>query len=117
MATLPIAFYDAFSDRAFGGSQAAVVSDASELDGKTRFRIAKELGLPATAFVSHADSGSVTAQFYSTVAELPMCGHGTMALMTRMVEEGLLPCPEDTSAEVTLQFTIFHGKGGGQPAR
>jgi predicted PhzF superfamily epimerase YddE/YHI9 len=48
MATIPFALYDAFSDTAFGGSQAGVVSDASGLDIETMQRIARELGAPPT---------------------------------------------------------------------
>jgi PhzF family phenazine biosynthesis protein len=90
MATHPFALYDAFSETAFGGSQAAVVCDAAGLDDETRRRIAKEFGAPATAFVTASGEHSVSAQFRSTVMELPMCGHGTIALMTRMVELGVL---------------------------
>ena len=51
MNTLPVSLYDAFTDVAFGGSQAAVVTGARDLCPAVRQRIAKELGLPATAFV------------------------------------------------------------------
>ena len=90
MVTIPFALYDAFSDTAFGGSQAGIVSDAAWLDADTRRRIAKEVGAPATGFVTASGDHSISAQFLSTVAELPMCGHGTMGLMTRMVEQGVL---------------------------
>jgi len=88
MAAVPFALYDAFSETAFGGSQAAIVSDAAALDAATRRRIAQELGLPATGFVAACDDRSISAQFFSTLTELPMCGHGTMGLITRMVERG-----------------------------
>ena len=90
MVTLPFALYDAFSDTAFGGSQAAVISDAAALEADVRQRIAREIGAPATGFVTGSDERSISARFLSTVTELPMCGHGTMGLMTRMVEEGVL---------------------------
>jgi predicted PhzF superfamily epimerase YddE/YHI9 len=90
MIAVPFALYDAFSETAFGGSQAGVVSDAAKLDDETKRRIAKEFGAPATAFVTASGEHSVSAQFRSTVMELPMCGHGTIALMTRIVELGVL---------------------------
>ena len=90
MVTIPFALYDAFSDTAFGGSQAGIVSDAAWLDAVTRRRIAREVGAPATGFVTASGHHSISAQFLSTVAELPMCGHGTIGLMTRMVEQGVL---------------------------
>jgi len=85
---LPFALYDAFSDTAFGGSPAGVVSDAVWLDADTRRRIAMEVGAPATGFVTACGGNTVSARFLSTVTELPMCGHGTLGLMTRMVELG-----------------------------
>jgi trans-2,3-dihydro-3-hydroxyanthranilate isomerase len=90
VATLPFALYDAFSDTAFGGSPAGVVSDAAWLDVDARRRIARELGAPATGFVTACGGNSIGARFLSTVTELPMCGHGTLALMTRMLELGNL---------------------------
>ena len=90
MVTVPFALYDAFSDTAFGGSQAGVVSDAAWLDADARRRIAGELGAPATGFVTACGDHSIGARFLSTVAELPMCGHGTIGLMTRMVELGVV---------------------------
>lgn len=93
--TRPFALFDAFTDVPFGGSQAAVVMDAAGLDRDIRVRIAREFGLPATGFVERVDGGVVTLQFFSAVAELPMCGHGTLCVVTHLVEEGLLatgPC-------------------------
>lgn len=90
MITVPFALYDAFSDTAFGGSQAGIVSDAARLHTDTRRRTAREIGAPATSFVTEHSDSCVSAQFLSTVMELPMCGHGTICLMTRMVELGVL---------------------------
>ena len=90
MATIPFALYDAFSETAFGGSQAGVVSDAAGLDIETMQRIARELGAPATGFVTASNGHTISARFLSTVMELPMCGHGTLGLMTRMAELGVL---------------------------
>ncbi len=90
MILIPFALYDAFTDKPFGGSQAGVLTDAVGIDMDTKRKIAKEIGAPATGFVNGHDGYSVTAAFHSTVMELPMCGHGTICLMTRMVELGLL---------------------------
>jgi PhzF family phenazine biosynthesis protein len=90
MTTAPFALYDSFSGAVLGGSQAGVLSDAAGLDRELRIRIAKEIGAPATCFVDWCDGCRVKAQFFSTVMEQPMCGHGTIALMTRLIEEGTL---------------------------
>ncbi len=102
MPTVPFALYDAFSDSAFGGSPAAVVSDAQCLDAGARRRIAREVGAPATGFVTAHGDRTITARFQSTVMELPMCGHGTVCLMTRMVELGAVDWNGGDPLEVEL---------------
>lgn len=104
MVTLPFALYDAFSDTAFGGSQAGIVSGAERLDVETRRRVAREIGAPATGFVTESGDRSIGAQFLSPIAELPMCGHGTMGLMTRMVEQGVLNWNDGDGIEVELRL-------------
>ncbi len=90
MATIPFALYDAFTDTVFGGSQAGVVLDAAGLSQDSRQKIACEIGLPATGFVTAYDATAIHAHFHSTVTEYPMCGHGTICLMSHMVEKEVL---------------------------
>ena len=79
------ALYDAFSEQPFGGSQAAIIAEARGIVAAQRPVIARELGMPATAFVDAIHGNSISVQFFSTVMELPMCGHGTVCLMTHLV--------------------------------
>ncbi len=102
MVTIPFALYDAFSDLAFGGSQAGLVSDAARLDADTRQRIASEIGAPATGFITASSEVSASAHFHSTRMEYPMCGHGTICLMTQLVEQGILKWNGTDRIEVEL---------------
>jgi len=104
MKTFPFALYDAFSETAFGGSQAAVITDAAAIDVEQRGRIAREIGMPATAFVDAIDNTAVTAQFLSTVMELPMCGHGSICLFSHLLESGLLTL--ESANEKNLQLRL-----------
>jgi len=90
---LPFAMYNAFCASPYAGSAGAVVLNAANVPRAQRERIAREIGAPATAFVSDISREEVAVQFFSTVMELPMCGHGTMCLVTSLVEAGLLPAP------------------------
>ncbi len=90
MRTVPFALYDAFSEFVFGGSQAGIVSDAAWIDADARRRIAREIGAPATCFVSASSQHSVSVRFQSTESEYPMCGHGSICLITQMVEHGIV---------------------------
>jgi PhzF family phenazine biosynthesis protein len=100
MTTIPLAAYDAFTAEAFGGSQAAVLTGTEGIDRSQRQSIAREIGMPATAFVDAYGADWIQVQFMSTVMELPMCGHGTLCLLTHMLESGLMP----VGAEVELRL-------------
>jgi trans-2,3-dihydro-3-hydroxyanthranilate isomerase len=96
--------YDAFTDSPFGGSQAAVVADAQGIDKPCRQQIAIELGLPATAFINGIGEDWVEVQFMSTVMELPMCGHGTICLVTYLFESNLLKMGDEASKIIQLKL-------------
>ncbi len=104
MVQIPFCLYDAFSHQPFGGSQAGIISDAARLDGETRQLIASELGYPATCFVSDITGTSVSARFHSTKREYPMCGHGTVCLMTHLVETGRFDWQGQSSICIELQL-------------
>jgi PhzF family phenazine biosynthesis protein len=95
MKRYPLALFDAFTEVAFGGSQAAVITDAATIDTEQRQRIAREIGMPATAFVDACGEDWIQVQFMSTVMELPMCGHGTLCLLTQLLESGVLQADRD----------------------
>ena len=82
----PVVLYAAFSEVASGGSPAGVVVDASELDAETMQQIAAEVGAPATCFVTGFVDGIIDVRFFSTTTEYGMCGHGTVGLVTSLVE-------------------------------
>ncbi|WP_120499566.1 PhzF family phenazine biosynthesis protein [Roseovarius sp. EL26] len=104
IADLPFAMYDAFTDVPYSGSQAAIVLNAGQLSTENRMRIARQIGVPATSFVDRIEGTTVSLQFFSTVMELPMCGHGTLCLITRLVDLDLLPCDSDDWHNATLDL-------------
>ena len=106
MKSFPFALYDAFSAHAFGGSQAAIVIDASSIDSSQRQQIAREIGMPATAFVDQIGADWIRAQFMSTVMELPMCGHGTICLFTHLLETGLLTLNDNEASSLQLRLPM-----------
>ena len=71
---------DAFTDKPFGGNPAAVCLDADDLSDAGRQRIAREMNLSETAFVYRAEGGGVRRlRWFTPVAEVPLCGHATLA--------------------------------------
>jgi trans-2,3-dihydro-3-hydroxyanthranilate isomerase len=101
---LSFAMYDAFTDVPYSGSQSAVVLDASNISAENRAKIAQEIGAPATSFVDEVCGKRVKVQFFSAVMELPMCGHGTVCLITRLVENFLLPSNGNGWHEAILEL-------------
>ncbi len=90
MHQVPFSLYDAFSENQFGGSQGAIVYETANFGPELRLQIARELGFPATCFVESCTGNSATVRFQSTEREYPMCGHGTICLMSSLIDIGAL---------------------------
>jgi PhzF family phenazine biosynthesis protein len=71
--------YSAFSDTPEGGNPAGVVLDATGLDDEAMLAIAADLGYSETAFVLTRDDGELDVRYFSPRAEVPFCGHATIA--------------------------------------
>ncbi|XVV17512.1 PhzF family phenazine biosynthesis protein [Actinoplanes sp. CA-131856] len=70
----------AFSDDPKGGNPAGVVLDATALDEAEMLRVAAEVGYSETAFVtSDEGDGRKRVRYFSPLAEVPFCGHATVA--------------------------------------
>jgi PhzF family phenazine biosynthesis protein len=71
--------YAAFTDRPEGGNPAGVVLDASGLDDAAMQSIAADVGYSETAFVTAAEGSDLVVRYFSPLAEVPFCGHATIA--------------------------------------
>lgn len=78
--------YTAFSDDPEGGNPAGVVLDASGLGDAEMLKIAADLGYSESAFLSAPPEGlggepgrAFTIRYFSPRAEVPFCGHATVA--------------------------------------
>ncbi|MER5515980.1 PhzF family phenazine biosynthesis isomerase [Streptomyces sp. NPDC002763] len=79
--------YTAFSGRPDGGNPAGVVLDASGLDDDGMLAIAAELGYSESAFLTvSAGERSYTVRYFSPKAEVPFCGHATVASAIALAE-------------------------------
>ena len=81
MVTAPdVLRYAAFTDDPAGGNPAGVVLDASALDDAAMQAIAADVGYSETAFVTRRDDGGdLDVRYFSPEAEVPFCGHATIA--------------------------------------
>ncbi|SFR84012.1 phenazine biosynthesis protein PhzF family [Agromyces sp. CF514] len=78
--------YAAFTDRPTGGNPAGVVLDASGLDDEQMQRIAAEVDFAETAFVTGRDGDDYLLRYFSPIAEVPFCGHATVATAVAIAE-------------------------------
>ncbi|MCB5907135.1 PhzF family phenazine biosynthesis protein [Streptomyces pinistramenti] len=91
-ATPGILRYTAFSDDPEGGNPAGVVLDASGLDDTAQLAVAAELGYSETAFLTAPPEGlgeagrAFTVRYFSPLAEVPFCGHATVAASVALAE-------------------------------
>jgi PhzF family phenazine biosynthesis protein len=81
-----ILHYAAFTDTPGGGNPAGVVLDADGLPDAGMQRIAAELGYAESAFVSGRSAGAATIRYFAPEAEIPFCGHATIATAVALAE-------------------------------
>ncbi|MET9085475.1 PhzF family phenazine biosynthesis isomerase [Streptomyces sp. NPDC004237] len=85
--------YTAFSSTPDGGNPAGVVLDASALDDSDMLAIAADLGYSESAFLTAPPEGlgapagrAFTIRYFSPKAEVPFCGHATIATAVALAE-------------------------------
>ncbi|MFD7263265.1 PhzF family phenazine biosynthesis protein [Streptomyces sp. NPDC059874] len=85
--------YTAFSRDPEGGNPAGVVLDAAGLDDGAMLEIAAGLGYSETAFLTDPPEGlgalpgrGFTVRYFSPKAEVPFCGHATVATAVALGE-------------------------------
>ncbi|TDW91070.1 PhzF family phenazine biosynthesis protein [Kribbella sp. VKM Ac-2566] len=107
--------YAAFTSDPAGGNPAGVVLDSRGLDDATMQAIAAEVGYSETAFTDEPDaSGARPVRYFSPKAEVPFCGHATVATAVALAERngpgeivfstaaGIVPVTVDDDLRATL---------------
>lgn len=80
--------YAAFTDTPTGGNPAGVVLDASALNDRDRLSLARDIGYSETSFLSrrHGAVGEYDVRHFSPEAQVPFCGHATIAAAVAIAE-------------------------------
>jgi PhzF family phenazine biosynthesis protein len=95
----------AFSADPAGGNPAGVVLDARELSAEAMLATAARLGYSETAFATVRADGSYDVRYFSPLAEVPFCGHATIAT-------GVALAQRDGAGEL-----VFHTLAGMVPVQ
>ncbi|MHA2425645.1 MAG: PhzF family phenazine biosynthesis protein [Candidatus Thorarchaeota archaeon] len=90
---------DAFTEKPYGGNPAGVVLGSDNLTDEQIQRIARELNVRETVFVSGSYSADYRFRYMSPTGEVDFSGHATIAAFHALVEEGL--------AEISQDVTMF----------
>ncbi|MFC9683146.1 PhzF family phenazine biosynthesis protein [Streptomyces sp. NPDC056948] len=110
--------YVAFSTDPKGGNPAGVVLDATGADDAAMLAAAAEVGYSETAFVVPSGDGTLEVRYFSPLAEVPFCGHATIATAVAHAERhgtgrlllrtaaGPVTVTTDRSADGTLVATL-----------
>ncbi len=79
--------YAAFTDDPAGGNPAGVVLDAAGMSDEEMLAVAAEVGYSETAFVTGRNGGGeYELRYFSPLAEVPFCGHATIATAVAYAE-------------------------------
>lgn len=86
MIDLEYALIDVFTDVALAGNQLAVFFDTDDIDDDILQKLALEMNLSETVFVSHSDSDTARVRYFTTVEELDFAGHPTLGTAVLLAE-------------------------------
>src|SRR4051794_7527903 len=81
---------DAFTDTAFTGNPAAVCIMKHPAQPEWMQRVAMEMNLSETAFVSPVDDDRLSLRWFTPTVEVDLCGHATLAAAHVLWETGML---------------------------
>ena len=96
---------DAFTDKPFFGNPCGVVPDANGLTDEEMQKIAREMNLPETSFVSKSDKADFRVRYFTPRYELGFAGHPTIATSYMLALEGMTSLDKPVNT-ITLEFNI-----------
>ncbi|MGH7415724.1 MAG: PhzF family phenazine biosynthesis protein, partial [Candidatus Rokuibacteriota bacterium] len=114
---IPIIQADVFTERPFAGNPAAAVLDAEGLDTEAMQRIAAEMLVPGTAFVSAATQPGVDWRLrtFTPRREVAYSGHTALCGTHALIESGRLPGEHVTYDTPAGLLRVDLERGDGRP--
>ena len=96
---------DAFTETPLTGNPAGVVLNGEGLTEKQMQMIAREMGVPETAFIVPASmpDAHLRIRWFTPTVEVPLCGHATIASFHALAEDGLYGMREPGSYTFNLE--------------
>jgi PhzF family phenazine biosynthesis protein len=103
--------YTAFTHDPRGGNPAGVVLDAQGAEEQEMLAVAADVGYSETAFLTPGGEGRFAIRYFSPLAEVPFCGHATIATGVAWAERhgtGTMVL-QTASGEVRVRTTTGNG--------
>ena len=104
--------YTAFSRDPDGGNPAGVVLDARGTSDDEMLAVAAELGFSETAFLTARNSGVFDVRYFSPLAEVPFCGHATIAAAVAYAQRHGTGALTFITRSGTVEVTTASGSNG-----
>ncbi|OXM17583.1 PhzF family phenazine biosynthesis isomerase [Paenibacillus herberti] len=90
MQTITVYHYDAFSTHPGKGNPGGVVLEADGLSENQMLAAAAAVGFNETSFVLPSQQADFRIRYFTPGHEMNLCGHGTMACLSALAEQGQL---------------------------
>lgn len=87
---IEVQIVNAFIDGITGGNPAGVVVDANALTAAQKLKVAQQVGLSETAFVSASDNATIKLEFFTPKRQIAHCGHATIATFSLLRQLGVV---------------------------
>lgn len=88
--SVEVRIVNAFIDGASGGNPAGVVVAADGLSAVQKLKIAQQVGLSETAFVSASSTATIKLEFFTPTRQIAHCGHATIATFSLLRQLGMV---------------------------
>ena len=95
--SLDVIQVDAFTDTPFGGNPAAVVLAADHVSDETMHKIAREMNVRETVFISKSRVADFRFRYMTPKSEIDFSGHPTIAAFHALVEAGHIDLLQDVT--------------------
>lgn len=97
---------NAFTHNGSGGNPAGIVLDASSLNRSQKQSIAAAMGYSETVFVRALGNSHYQLEYFTPVAEVPLCGHATIATFVLLLQQGRIVPDNYTIHTLSGELTV-----------
>ena len=107
MKAVKVFHYDAFSTKPDKGNPAGVVFEGDLFSKSEMQEIAFKVGFNETAFIASSDKADLKIQYFTPGHEMDLCGHGTIACLYGLYEQGKLPPKGELTIETKAGILLI----------